>query len=40
MKVDLFLALCFALLLGMLIGVDDRAGFRHNIDCEEYKILK
>ena len=40
MKVDLFLALFFPLLLGMLIWVDKRVGFRHAIDDEEYKILK
>ena len=40
MKVDLLLAIFFALLLGMLIGVDKRAGFWHAIDDEEYEILK
>ena len=35
-KVDLFVALCFLLLLGMLIGVDKRVGFRHAIEDEEY----
>ena len=39
MKVDLFLALFFGLLLGMLIGVGTRADFRHAIDYEEYEIL-
>ena len=36
LKVDLFLALFFSLLLRMLIGVDKRAGFRYVIDDEEY----
>ena len=40
MKVDLLLALFFASLFGMLIGVDKTAGFRHAIDDEEYEILK
>ena len=40
MKVDLLLAIFLASLLGMLIGVDKRAGFRHAIDDEEYEILK
>ena len=40
MKVNLLLALSFALLLGMIVGIDKRAGFRHAIDDEEYKILK
>ena len=40
MKVDFLLAIFFPLLLGMLIGVDKRAGFRHAIDDEEYEILK
>ena len=30
MKVDLLLAIFFASLLGMLIGLDERAGFRHD----------
>ena len=30
MKVDLFLASFFSLLLGMLIGVDKTVGFRHD----------
>ena len=37
---DLFLALFFALLLGMLVGIDKRAGFSHAIDDKEYEILK
>ena len=36
MKVDLFLAIFFPLLLGMLNGVDKRVGFWHAIDDEEY----
>ena len=40
MKVDLLVAIFFALLLGMLIQVDNRAGFRRATDNEEYKILK
>ena len=40
MKVDLLLAIFFASLLGMLIWVDKRAGFRHAIGDEEYEILK
>ena len=40
MKVDLYLALFFALLFGMLIELDKRAGFVHTIDDEEYEILK
>ena len=40
MKVDFLLAIFFASLLGMLIAVDKRAGFRHAIDDEEYEILK
>ena len=40
MKVDLFLALFFVLLFGMLIGVDRGAGFRHAIDDEDNEILK
>ena len=40
MKVDLLLAIFFKLLLGMILGVDKRAGFRHAIDNEEYDILK
>ena len=40
MKVDLFLALFFALLLGMLIGVDKRADFWHAVNDEEYEIWK
>ena len=40
MKVDLLLAIFFALLLWMLIWVDKRAGFRHAIGDEEYEILK
>ena len=36
----MLLAIFFALLLGMLIGVDKRAGFQHAIDDEEYDILK
>ena len=36
MKMDLFLALLFHLLFGILIGVDERVGFRHAIDDEEY----
>ena len=35
-KVDLFLALFFHLLLGMLIGVDKIVGFWQSIDDEEY----
>ena len=35
-KVDLFLALFFLFLFGILIGVDKRVGFRHAIDDEEY----
>ena len=37
---DLLLAIFFASLVRMLIGVDKRAGFRHAIDDEEYEILK
>ena len=40
MKVDLFLALLFALLRGMLIGVDKRAGSWHAVNDEEYGISK
>ena len=40
MKVDLLLAIFFASLLGMLIGLHKRAGLRHAIDDEEYEILK
>ena len=40
MKIDSLLAIFFALLLGMLTGVDKRPSFRHAIDDEEYKILK
>ena len=40
MNVDLFLALFFTLLLGILIGVDKRAGFWHAIDDKEYETLK
>ena len=36
MKVNLFLALFFPLLLGMVMGVDKRVTFRHAIDDEEY----
>ena len=36
MKMDLFLALFFPLLLVMLIRVDKRVGFRHAIGDEEY----
>ena len=36
MKVDLFLAFFFPLLLGMLIGVDKTVGFRHAIDDAKY----
>ena len=36
MKVDLFLALFFPLLLGMLIVLDKRFGFRYAIDDQEY----
>ena len=39
MKVDLLLAIFFASLLGMLIGVDKKAGFRHAIDNEILKQL-
>ena len=35
MKVDFFSTLFFPLLLGMLIGVDKRVGFRHAVDDEE-----
>ena len=35
-KVDLFLALFFPLLLGMLIRVNERVGFRHALDDEQY----
>ena len=35
-KVDLSLALFFPLLLGLLIRVDKRVGFRHTIDDEKY----
>ena len=37
---DLLLAIFFTSLVGMLIGVDKKAGFRHTIDNEEYEILK
>ena len=40
MKVDLFLAIFFALLLRMLTGVDQRVGFLDFIDDEEYEALK
>ena len=40
MKVDLFLALLFALLRGMLIGVDKTAGSWHAVNDEEYGISK
>ena len=40
MKVDLLVAIFFALLLGMLIWIDKRADFRRATDDEEYKILK
>ena len=40
MNVDLFLAFFFALLLGMLTGVNKRAGFWYAIDDEDNKILK
>ena len=35
MKVDLFLVLFLPFLPGMLIGVDNRVGFRHAINNEE-----
>ena len=38
MKVDLFLALFFPLLLGMIIRKDKRVGFRYAIDDEEYAV--
>ena len=40
MKVDLLLAIFFASLLGMLIGADKRASFRHVMDDEEHEIFK
>ena len=36
MKVDLFLAIFFPLLLRVLNGVDKGVGFRHAVDDEEY----
>ena len=36
MKVDLFLAIFFPLLLRMLNRVDKGVGFRHAVDDEEY----
>ena len=39
MKVDLFFANFFGLLLGMITGVGKTADFWHTIDYEEYEIL-